>query len=99
MVTDDPIANSTSSNSSEDGSGESEAAANFTHDPNATDCAQCHTADFRQDKHLKVEEPKLYYTLSELRNCAGSCHLYEDDTFTTIKENRSNKHSIYKDGW
>ncbi|MBQ0757345.1 MAG: hypothetical protein KBT54_09605, partial [Amphritea sp.] len=33
----------------------------------APDCAGCHASDFRQDKHEKD-------TLSEVRDCAGSCH-------------------------
>ena len=28
------------------------------------------------------------YTVSELRDCTGSCHVYTDSSMTTIKENR-----------
>ena len=73
--------------------------ARFVHDSSLTECTQCHAGDFRQSKHLKVEEPKLYYNLSELSNCAGSCHMYEDSSFTSVKEHRSGKHSTRKDGW
>jgi len=104
-VTEDP--NKNTSSGSDDGSSKSEDSesqgqtegSKFTHDPNATNCAECHAADFQQSKHLKVEEPKIYYTVSELSNCAGTCHLYKDDTFTTIKESWSNKHSIYQSDW
>lgn len=57
------------------------------------DCAGCHASRFKPDAHKKTETPTtIFYTVSELRNCAGSCHLYTDNTFTTIKTTRSGHH-------
>jgi hypothetical protein len=57
------------------------------------DCAGCHAGNFKPDSHKKTESPSLIlYTVSELRNCAGSCHMYNDNTFTTIKEIRNSEH-------
>lgn len=57
------------------------------------DCAGCHASRFKADAHKKTESPTtIFYTVSELRNCAGSCHLYTDNTFTTIRQSRSGEH-------
>jgi glutaredoxin len=56
------------------------------------DCAGCHADRFKPDAHKKVDTPKVLYTVSELRNCSGSCHEYTNTTFTTIKTTRSSKH-------
>jgi hypothetical protein len=57
------------------------------------DCAGCHAAKFKADSHKKTTSPTtILYTVAELRNCSGSCHEYTDNTFTTIKTNRSSKH-------
>jgi hypothetical protein len=52
------------------------------------DCAGCHANDFRTGPHKKHENPDRSYTVSELRDCTGSCHVYTDSSMTTIKENR-----------
>ena len=54
------------------------------------DCAGCHADRFRP--HVKVSSPLINYTVLELRNCAGACHVYTDSTFTTIKTTRSSHH-------
>lgn len=56
------------------------------------DCAGCHASRFKPDSHKKTESPQILYTVSELRNCSGSCHLYTDSTFTVIKKARSGEH-------
>ena len=56
------------------------------------DCAGCHASTYKQDSHKKVDSPKVLYTVSELRDCTGACHMYTDSTFTTVKERRSGKH-------
>jgi hypothetical protein len=56
------------------------------------DCAGCHASTFKPDPHKKVDSPAIFYTVSELRNCAGSCHQYTDSTFTTIRRMRSGEH-------
>ncbi len=64
------------------------------------DCAGCHANNYRQDAHKKTERPTtIFYTVSELRDCTGSCHLYRDSTFTTIEEPRSNHHRATDGGF
>jgi hypothetical protein len=61
----------------------------------APDCAACHADDYKQDSHKKTEQPNtIFYTVDQLRDCAGSCHLYENDSFTNIKDARSGEHQI-----
>lgn len=56
------------------------------------DCAGCHASRFKPDAHKKVDSPAIFYTVSELRNCAGSCHEYTDSTFSTVKKTRNGQH-------
>jgi hypothetical protein len=56
------------------------------------DCAGCHAGRFKPDAHKKVDSPKILYTVSELKDCTGSCHLYTDSTFNTISRTRSGEH-------
>jgi hypothetical protein len=56
------------------------------------DCAGCHAGTFKPSAHKKVDSPQILYTVSELRNCAGSCHEYTDSTFTTIRRSRTGEH-------
>jgi len=56
------------------------------------DCAGCHASRFKPDAHKKVDSPKILYTVSELKDCSGSCHTYTNTTFTTILKARSGKH-------
>src|SRR5262249_3749409 len=47
-------------------------------------CAGCHADKFRPTAHLKFERPaKVYYTVSDLRDCAAACHTYADSTQRT----------------
>jgi hypothetical protein len=62
-------------------------------------CAGCHAGTFKPDKHKKVSNPTILYTVSELRNCVGSCHEYTNSSLTTIKTTRSGKHSPSRGGW
>ena len=55
-------------------------------------CGGCHAGNFKPDSHKKVDSPKILYTVSELRDCSGSCHMYTDSTFTTINRARSGHH-------
>ena len=52
------------------------------------DCAACHASDYRSGPHKKHENPERSYTVSELRDCTGACHVYTDSSMTNIKENR-----------
>jgi hypothetical protein len=56
------------------------------------DCAGCHAARFKPSAHKKVDSPAIYYTVAELKNCAGSCHQYTDSTFTKISRTRTGHH-------
>jgi hypothetical protein len=63
------------------------------------DCAGCHSNDYKAGPHKKVDSPRILYTVSELRDCAGSCHRYNDATFSTIDRARSGEHSVSRGGW
>lgn len=52
------------------------------------DCAGCHANDFRADPHIKIINTNVRYTVGELRNCSGACHVYTDATLTTISRAR-----------
>jgi len=65
----------------------------------APDCAGCHANDFKPDSHKKVDSPQILYTVSELRDCSGACHMYRDSTFTTISRSRTGEHSVRSGGW
>jgi hypothetical protein len=56
------------------------------------DCAGCHANDFKSEPHKKVDTPRVLYTVSELRDCTGSCHIYTNASLTTIKERRNSEH-------
>jgi hypothetical protein len=58
------------------------------------DCAGCHAGDFKQDPHKKHENPDAFYSVSELRDCSGSCHVYSDPSLTAIKEIRNGEHRV-----
>ena len=64
----------------------------------APDCAGCHAGNFRSDPHKKHENPDARYTVSELRNCSGACHIYTDSSLTTIKERRPGPEHRISDG-
>jgi hypothetical protein len=57
------------------------------------DCAGCHASDF-EPEHKKVDSPTVFYTVAELRDCSGACHVYTDASFTTIKERRNGEHRV-----
>jgi hypothetical protein len=50
---------------------------------NAGSCAGCHAADFKPAAHPKTVKGQTY-TVNELANCGGACHLYSDSTQSTI---------------
>ena len=66
----------------------------------AGSCAGCHAGDYKQGSHKKTEVPTtIFYTVDELRNCAGSCHQYTDSTFSTILRSRSGEHRSTSGGF
>lgn len=58
------------------------------------DCAGCHANDYESGPHKKHENPDAQYTVSELRDCTGSCHIYTNSSLTTIKDRRNSEHRI-----
>ena len=58
------------------------------------DCAGCHAGDFESGPHKKHENPDVSYSISELRDCSGACHVYTDSSLTTIKEIRNSEHRV-----
>jgi hypothetical protein len=58
------------------------------------DCAGCHAGDFESGPHKKHENPDVSYSISELRDCSGACHVYTDSSLTTIKEIRNGEHRV-----
>jgi Cytochrome c3 len=63
-------------------------------------CAGCHVDKFRPTSHPKLERPvKVYYTVAELRDCTGACHIYSDYTQRTILTRQSGRHRSAGGGW
>jgi hypothetical protein len=52
---------------------------------NAGTCAACHAKDFRPTSHPKLTKT-LSYTVTELANCSGACHVYTDSSQTSISK-------------
>ena len=64
------------------------------------DCAACHADKFRPQPHAKVMKPiPVFYSVAELRDCTGACHVYTDRTMTTIETRRSHVHRANGGGW
>ena len=64
------------------------------------DCAGCHADKFRPQQHVKVTRPApVFYTVAELRNCAGACHIYTDKAMTKVATRRSHVHRANGGGW
>jgi hypothetical protein len=64
------------------------------------DCASCHVDKYRPISHPKFERPvKVYYTIAELRDCTGACHIFADNTQKTIVTRRSGVHQAIGAGW
>jgi hypothetical protein len=64
------------------------------------DCAACHAMDYRPMSHPKFTRPMtVYYTVNELRDCTGACHVYADSTQRTIVTHRFGEHRANRGGW
>ncbi|HEX8778661.1 MAG TPA: hypothetical protein VF738_11145, partial [Rhodanobacter sp.] len=50
----------------------------------AGSCAGCHAKEYVAAKHPKIAGGRVSYTVGELANCSGACHVYSDTTLTTI---------------
>ena len=53
----------------------------------APDCAGCHANAYRPEPHTKYGNVK--YTVGELRDCAGPCHVYSDSSLSLIRRHRN----------
>jgi hypothetical protein len=56
-------------------------------------CAACHANDYEPGPHKKQENPEAKYNVSELKNCAGSCHVYDGNTNNILKT-RNGEHRV-----
>ena len=57
-------------------------------------CAGCHAGSFKTDPHKKTETPTTtWYTVGDLRNCAGSCHIVNGTTGAITKTRNSHHRS------
>ena len=64
------------------------------------DCAACHADKFRPQAHAKITKPiATFYTIGELRDCTGACHIYTDRTVTTVETHRTHMHRANRGGW
>ena len=63
---------------------------------NAGTCAGCHARNFTPASHPK-DSKGLRYTLSELANCSGACHVYSDPTQTTLVKRLPGPHHRVSD--
>ena len=62
-------------------------------------CAGCHAQDYHPQAHVKFMRPiKVYYTVSELRDCTGNCHTYADSTMRTVVQRNFGRHRAVG-GW
>ena len=60
-------------------------------------CAGCHAAAFKPDAHPKTASG-LKYSVAELQNCTGACHVYADANMTAIARPRPPGHHKVTDG-
>ena len=59
---------------------------------NAGTCAGCHAKDFKAEAHPVTEKQK--YTVGELANCAGACHVYGNSTSAPGATVDRSEHSV-----
>jgi hypothetical protein len=63
-------------------------------------CAGCHVDKYTPMQHVKFQRPvRVYYTVSELRDCTGSCHTYTDSTMRTIAQRNFSRHRAFGGTW
>jgi hypothetical protein len=63
---------------------------------NAGTCAGCHARNFTPASHPK-DTKGVSYTVSELANCSGACHVYSDLTQATIAKRLPGPHHRVSD--
>jgi hypothetical protein len=63
-------------------------------------CASCHFDKYRPLSHLKFRRPAtIYYTVAELRDCAGACHTFADSTQRVVLTRGFGAHRAIGGGW
>jgi hypothetical protein len=63
-------------------------------------CAGCHAGDYKSGPHTKYSgTTTVKYTVAELKDCAGACHIYTDATLTTIRTRRNSEHRVTDRGF
>ena len=55
-------------------------------------CAGCHANDYEEGPHKHYENPSTKYTVGELQDCAGACHVYDSPSSNTIQKTRNGEH-------
>ncbi|MGD9842448.1 MAG: hypothetical protein AB7U99_06035, partial [Steroidobacteraceae bacterium] len=55
----------------------------FSPPANLGSCAGCHAKDFKAELHPKITSG-TNYSADELKDCAGACHVYIDDSLSKI---------------
>lgn len=60
-------------------------------------CAGCHATAFKPNAHPKTASG-VPYSVAELRNCTGACHVYADANLTAISKPRPPGHHKVTDG-
>ena len=63
------------------------------------DCAGCHARNFKPGPHTRHKNPDTRYTVSELRDCSGSCHVYSDSSMSTVVKRRNGEHRVSDGGF
>jgi hypothetical protein len=61
------------------------------------DCGACHASDYERESHKKESRTETRYSVSELRDCTGACHLYTDTSLSTIEKRRTGEHRVRDD--
>jgi len=56
------------------------------------DCAGCHASTFKPEAHVKVESPRILYSVAELKNCTGACHVYANQAQMVVKKTIPSRH-------
>ncbi len=63
-------------------------------------CAGCHAPVFKPDAHIKVESPRIPYTVLELKDCTTSCHIYATNASgSPVKKSIPSRHRATDGGF
>jgi len=63
-------------------------------------CAGCHADKYRPMAHAKFQRPvRSFYTVTELKDCSGSCHTFANNTQRTVLARSFAVHRSPGGGW